>query len=134
MHLPVLLHGKERCVWGDSAYQGQTEVIHQHAPFARDMTHRRYRYAGKTEESLIADPQLSAGSLIHRDPGPCQVQITLNLGRGRHELAPREYEPGTDQPPPVLNCADYLRARPASWASSIKELGRVEMPPPSCIE
>ena len=47
--LPVLLHGKETCVWGDSAYQGQTDVIHQHAPRARDMTHRRYRYQGRVD-------------------------------------------------------------------------------------
>src|SRR6202049_2185295 len=36
--LPVLLHGKETRVWGDSAYQGQTDVIHRHAPLAADMT------------------------------------------------------------------------------------------------
>jgi IS5 family transposase len=42
--LPVLLHGKETRVWGDSAYQGQTDVIHRHAPRAADMTQRRYRY------------------------------------------------------------------------------------------
>jgi len=47
--LPVLLHGKETCLWGDSAYQGQTELIHQHAPRARDMTHRRYRYQGPVD-------------------------------------------------------------------------------------
>src|SRR5208282_4949080 len=40
--LPVLLHGKETRVWGDSAYQGQTDVIHRHAPRAADMTQRRY--------------------------------------------------------------------------------------------
>jgi IS5 family transposase len=27
--LPHLLHGEEECVWGDQAYQGQREVIHQ---------------------------------------------------------------------------------------------------------
>ncbi|MGH8197299.1 MAG: IS5 family transposase, partial [Steroidobacteraceae bacterium] len=48
--LPVLLHGRETCVWGDSAYQGQTEVIHQHAPNARDMTHRRHRHRGRIDE------------------------------------------------------------------------------------
>lgn len=46
--LPVLLHGKESCVWGDSAYQGQSAVIREHAPRARDMTQRRYRYRGRT--------------------------------------------------------------------------------------
>ena len=47
--LPVLLHGKETCVWGDSAYQGQSEVIHEHAPRARDMTQRRYRYRDRID-------------------------------------------------------------------------------------
>jgi len=45
-----LLHGEETRVWGDSAYQGQTEVIRSHAPRARDLTHRRYRYKGGVDE------------------------------------------------------------------------------------
>ena len=36
-----LLHGRETKVWGDSAYQGQTEIIRAAAPKAQDMTHRR---------------------------------------------------------------------------------------------
>lgn len=48
--LPVLLHGKETCVWGDSAYQSQKELIRKHAPKARDMTNRRYRYQGRVDE------------------------------------------------------------------------------------
>ena len=47
--LPVLLHGKETRVWGDSAYQGQTGVIHRHAPRAADMTQRRYRYRDRID-------------------------------------------------------------------------------------
>jgi IS5 family transposase len=50
--IPVLLHGKERCVWGDSAYQGQRDVIRKYARRARDLTHRRYRFAGRVD--LIA--------------------------------------------------------------------------------
>ena len=42
--LPALLHGEETRVWGDQGYLGQTGVIHQCAPQARDCTHRRYRY------------------------------------------------------------------------------------------
>ncbi len=42
--LPELLHGKERKVWGDAAYQGQGEKIRQKAPLAQDMTSRRARY------------------------------------------------------------------------------------------
>jgi IS5 family transposase len=47
--LPVLLHGKETCVWGDSAYQGQSAVIHQYAAQARDMTQRRHRYRDRID-------------------------------------------------------------------------------------
>ena len=48
--LPYLLHGEETRVWGDSAYQGQTEVIRSRAPNARDFTHRRYRRNGTVDE------------------------------------------------------------------------------------
>ena len=44
--LPDLLHGEETRVWGDRAYQGQTGVIRDGAPKARDFTHRRCRYRG----------------------------------------------------------------------------------------
>ena len=49
--LPDLLHGDETRVWGDSAYQGQTDVLRQHAPKARDLTNRRYRYKGVVNEA-----------------------------------------------------------------------------------
>ena len=42
--LPDLLHGEETRVWGDGAYQGQTETIHECAPRAQDCTQRRCRY------------------------------------------------------------------------------------------
>ena len=48
--LPDLLHGEETRVWGDQAYRGQSEVIHQCAPRARDCTHRRYRYQDGVDE------------------------------------------------------------------------------------
>ncbi len=48
--LPELLHGEETCVWGDQGYCGQTEVIHQAAPKARDCTHRKYRYHGRVNQ------------------------------------------------------------------------------------
>lgn len=48
--LPELLHGEERRVWGDGAYQGQTEVIHACAPRAQDCTHRRCRYKDRVDE------------------------------------------------------------------------------------
>jgi IS5 family transposase len=49
--LPDLLHGEETRVWGDGAYQGQTEVIRECAPQALDFTQRRCRYKGQ-----IVDP------------------------------------------------------------------------------
>lgn len=42
--LPDWLHGEETRVWGDGAYQGQTQVIRECAPRARDYTQRRCRY------------------------------------------------------------------------------------------
>jgi IS5 family transposase len=48
--LPYLLHGNETRVWGDQGYQGQTAVIHAHAPNAKDCTNRRYRFHGRVNE------------------------------------------------------------------------------------
>jgi len=48
--LPELLHGEETRVWGDQAYQGQTDVIRECAPQAQDCTHRRYRYQNRVDE------------------------------------------------------------------------------------
>jgi len=48
--LPELLHGEETRVWGDQAYRGQTEVIHQCSPRAQDCTHKRYRYPDRIDE------------------------------------------------------------------------------------
>ena len=39
--LPDLLHGEETRVWGDQAYRGQSDVIREHAPKAKDFTNRR---------------------------------------------------------------------------------------------
>jgi len=41
--LPDLLHGKEKKVWGDAGYQGQSKTIHEAAPDAQDMTNRRVK-------------------------------------------------------------------------------------------
>jgi transposase, IS5 family len=49
--LHELLHGEETRVWGDQAYRGQSDVIHQYAPRARDCTHRRYRYKDCIDEA-----------------------------------------------------------------------------------
>jgi len=44
--LEDLLHGEETRVWGDAAYSGQTEVLREHVPKAKDFTNKkgsRYR-------------------------------------------------------------------------------------------
>jgi transposase, IS5 family len=46
-----LLHGDETRVWGDQAYRGQTDVIRQAAPNAKDFTNRRYRHRGVVDEA-----------------------------------------------------------------------------------
>jgi len=50
--LPDLLHGEETRVWGDGAYQGQTEVIRECAPRAHDFTQRRCRYKGQIVDEV----------------------------------------------------------------------------------
>jgi transposase, IS5 family len=52
--LPDLLHGEERKVWGDGAYQGQGETIRRAAPHAQDMTCRRTKYKNYVDESQRA--------------------------------------------------------------------------------
>ena len=49
--LPDLLHGQETRVWGDQAYRGQTAVIRQQAPAAKDFVNRRYRHRGVVDEA-----------------------------------------------------------------------------------
>jgi IS5 family transposase len=48
--LSDLLHGEEKKVWGDGAYQGQSKVIRQAAPQAQDMTSRRIKYRNHVDE------------------------------------------------------------------------------------
>ena len=51
MHLlPDLLHGEERKVWGDAAYQGQRDAIRRAAPQAQDMTSRRTKFKNFVDE------------------------------------------------------------------------------------
>ncbi len=52
--LPHLLHGKETRVWGDQAYQRQTDEIRKAAPGARDFTNRRYRFGGRIDARIKA--------------------------------------------------------------------------------
>jgi len=48
--LPDLLHGGEKKVWGDAAYQGQREAIRKAAPEAQDMTSRRTKFKNHVDE------------------------------------------------------------------------------------
>lgn len=53
--LPHLLHGKETRVYGDQGYQGQSDVIGEAAPNARDFTNRKYRWpSGRIDEVVKA--------------------------------------------------------------------------------
>jgi IS5 family transposase len=58
--LPDLLHGDERKVWGDGAYQGQGEAIRQAAPQAQDMTSRRVQYKNFVDELQKAKNRVKA--------------------------------------------------------------------------
>jgi len=58
--LPDLLHGEERKVWGDGAYQGQGEAIWQAAPHAQDMTSRRVQYKNFVDELQKAKNRVKA--------------------------------------------------------------------------
>jgi transposase, IS5 family len=50
--LPDLLHGEETRVWGDGAYQGQSEVIRETSPRARDFIRRRCRCKGQIVDEV----------------------------------------------------------------------------------
>lgn len=58
--LPDLLHGDERKVWGDGAYQGQREAIRQAAAQAQDMTSRRVKYKNFVDEIQKAKNRVKA--------------------------------------------------------------------------
>jgi IS5 family transposase len=58
--LPELLHGEETKVWGDQAYRGLTEAIHEAAPRAQDLTSKRYRYKDGMDEVERAKNQTKA--------------------------------------------------------------------------
>jgi len=52
--LPDLLHGKERRIYGDSAYASQKALIQAKASQARDFTNQRSRHAGQIDEAVRA--------------------------------------------------------------------------------
>ena len=50
--LPDLLHGRERRVYGDSAYASQKALMEGKAPRAKDFTNQRTRRAGIVNEAV----------------------------------------------------------------------------------
>lgn len=49
--LKYLLHGEETRLWGDSAYAGQKQVLHEYAPNAKDFTqHKGNRHLTLSDE------------------------------------------------------------------------------------
>ena len=99
--LPDLLHGEETLVWGDSAYQGQGEVIRRHAPKAKDFTNRRYRYKDTVDEEERAK---------NRTKFPCARQGRASLPHHQaHHRFREDPLQGVDEErtPPVRHlCAD----------------------------
>ena len=88
--LPDLLHGEETRVWGDGVYQGQTEVIREGAPRARDFTQRRCRYQGqivdegtwaKNRTKSKVRPRHPLLHLRQQDRPPRLLRIPLESGR-----------------------------------------------------
>ena len=73
--LPELLHGEETRVWGDQAYRGQREVIHECAPHAQDCTTR--------DRSVISFSEPTSARHL------TMVIYMLPLMRGRDPRIPR---------------------------------------------
>jgi len=48
--LPNLLHGREKRLYGDSAYASQKALIRSKAPRAKDFTNQRVRHSGEVDE------------------------------------------------------------------------------------
>src|ERR1700739_2034617 len=71
--LPDLLHGEETRVWGDGAYQGQTEVIHECAPRAQDFTQQRCRYKGQIVDEVAGAKNRTKSKGRARGGHVCQV-------------------------------------------------------------
>lgn len=136
--LPDLLHGEETRGWGDSAYQGQGEVINQCAPNALDMTNRRYRRKGVVDEVERAKNKTKSSVrpkvehlflIIKRVFGFAKTRyrgleknahrlfVTCACLRQRpqHAQGPEVYCPGTG----VLRAIDFIRRHCGSVAMRI---------------
>jgi len=67
--LSDLLHGEERKVWGDAAYQGQSQAIREAAPQAQDMTHRRTKFKNYVDELQSRTRLPGAEAAVRIRPG-----------------------------------------------------------------
>ena len=60
--LEKLLHGKERRVWGDSAYSGQKEAMAKAAPKARDWTQKKGHRYRSSPNGTVPETATSPGA------------------------------------------------------------------------
>jgi hypothetical protein len=114
--LAELLRGEERRVWGDQAYRGQTEVIQQRAPQAKDCTHRQYRYKNRIDEAETGEEPdqvenaLAGGTCVWGDETEVRV---------REGALPR---PGEERQPVVR---DLRPGKPVCSAQETAERGGI---------
>jgi IS5 family transposase len=97
--LPQLLHGREKRVYGDSAYASQKTLMHGKAPRAKDFTNERVRRAGEVDEAKCAKNRNKS-----KNPGPgraciCRGQAAVGLYQGAlpgpgQECVPRLHRAG----------------------------------------
>ena len=81
-------------MWGDGAYQGQTRVIRECAPGARDFTQRRCRYKGRIVDEVAWAKNRTKSKVRARVEHVFQVMklkfgfVKLRLSRAEEERAP----------------------------------------------
>ena len=107
-----LLHGEERDVWGDQAYQGQSEVIKEKAPKARDRTNRRYRHRGVVNEAERARnrEKSKVRSRVEHVIGVIKLEIRLHQGTLSR--------PGEERQPVVCHLRAGKSVHPSAWVQS----------------
>jgi IS5 family transposase len=101
-----LLHGKETRVYGDQAYRGQTAVIREHAPNAKDFTNQRYRqgavpWIGQEHAATVAD--LRSRKSVHR-PASAAAHLIGVLCPVRVSSASNGIIPPPDSCPQIHPC------------------------------
>jgi hypothetical protein len=98
-----LLHGNETRVWVDQAYQGQSEVIRQRVPRAKDFRNRIFRRHGtindiETAKNRSKSPVAGQGRARDRGDKACAWLSEGALsGTGEEPASPAGYC-GVDEP------------------------------------